>query len=250
MLADLKNWVQRIVQAVLTRFGFGLTSGGIMRIDPGEYGICFPYGALTYTPWNEGAFRDLYGQVWDRTLCTPDRCYVVRQFAAHAAHLQGELAECGVYKGATAFLIAGAVKEYIGNRRVHLFDSFKGMPTTKALDTFKEGDLGDVDLADVQRFLRPFPYVEFHPGFIPETFEAVREARFCFVHLDVDLYQSTLDCLTFFFERLVPGGIIICDDYGFLRFKNAARAAIDGFFRDKMEKPIVLRTSQCLVMKL
>jgi hypothetical protein len=236
---------------VLIRFGYGLTEAGVMKMESGEYGICYPWGSLVYTPWHEEAFQQLYRGVEGRTLCTPDRCYMVQRFAAHATHLKGQFAECGVYRGATAFLIADEIRKSGGDRKLHLFDSFQGMPETDpSRDTLRRGDLGDVDLTDIQEFLKPFPFIEFHPGFIPGTFGSVQRDRFAFVNIDVDLYQSTLDCLTFFYEQIVPGGIIVCDDYGFLSFKKAARAAMDDFFRDKPEKPIMLRTSQCLVIKL
>ena len=57
--------------------------------------------------------------------------------------------------------------------------------------------------------------VSFHGGWIPERFNDVAEARFCFVHIDVDLLQPTREVLEFFYPRMVAGGLIVCDDYGF-----------------------------------
>ena len=54
--------------------------------------------------------------------------------------------------------------------------------------------------------------VVFHPGWIPDKFADVGEKKFCFVHIDVDLYEPTRDALALFGQRLAPGGILICDD--------------------------------------
>ena len=50
------------------------------------------------------------------------------------------------------------------------------------------------------------------------------ERTFAFVHVDVDLFQPTYDSLKFFCERLVPGGVVVCDDYGFNTCPGARRA--------------------------
>ena len=61
---------------------------------------------------------------------------------------------------------------------------------------------------------------------IPE----VESKKFAFVHVDVDLYQPTLDSLKFFYPRLLPGGVIVVDDYGYSVFPGAKRA-VDEFLR-------------------
>jgi hypothetical protein len=59
----------------------------------------------------------------------------------------------------------------------------------------------------------PFPeMVDLRKGLVPETFAGV-EDRFCFVSLDMDLYQPTYEALLFFWDRMVQGGMIICHDY-------------------------------------
>jgi len=44
--------------------------------------------------------------------------------------------------------------------------------------------------------------------------------------------------------------VTLCDDYGFPGYKNATKAAIDEFFKDKPENPITLQTRQCFIIKL
>jgi hypothetical protein len=68
-------------------------------------------------------------------------------------------------------------------------------------------------------------------------------------HIDVDLYQSTLDCCEYFYPRLVPGGILLFDEYGFAAARGE-KDAVDQFFADKRESPIVLLSGQAVVVKL
>jgi hypothetical protein len=219
---------------------------------PAAYTRNFLYVFATYAPWFEPDFQRRYAAVRGRTLVTEDRCYTLVTLARYAASLRADFAECGVYRGGTAYLLADALHDLgAGDTPLHLFDTFSGMPDTALpeRDWHKPGDLADTSAGEVAAFLAGFPSVTMHPGFIPTTFEAVRDRRFAFVHVDVDLYPSTHDCCVFFYERLVPGGILVCDDYGFADFQRAAKRAVDEFFAAKPEAPLSLHTGQCLVIK-
>ena len=141
-------------------------------------------------------------------------------------------------------------------RRHHIFDSFEGLSEPSGPDrpsdarawAWQRGDLS-VPIETVRQNLRRFDFVAYHRGWIPERFHEVAERRFCFVHVDVDLYQPTRDSIEFFYERLVPGGVLLCDDYGFTTCPGARRA-FDEFVADKPERSVVhLTTGQGLIVK-
>jgi O-methyltransferase len=92
-----------------------------------------------------------------------------------------------------------------------------------------------------------FPGASLHKGWIPEVLAELPEAPWSFVHVDVDLYQPTLDCLKYFFPRLVPGGVIVCDDYGSPAFPGARRAWIE-FCGDSLGY-VALPTGQSVLVK-
>jgi len=243
------NW-KGVVSGMLFRMGYGVYRIGKRE----EYTLNIPYDFATYSPWFETWFQDIYARCRTRTLMKEDSAYVIRQFCLHCLHLAGDFAECGVYKGGSAFLIAStlagsAIKK---ERQLHLLDTFQGMPSTANDDPsgIKEGRFGDTSLAAVQEYLRQFPFVRLHPGYIPATLGPLRETRFAFVHIDVDLYQTTRDCLEFFYQRMVSGGVMIFDDYGWAIFRDSEKRAADEFFRDKEEALICLRTGQSIVTKL
>jgi len=72
--------------------------------------------------------------------------------------------------------------------------------------------------------------------------------KFAFVHLDVDLYQSTQDCLEWFYPRMSRGGVIVSHDY--LSATQGVKRVFDEFFADKPEPILELSGSQCLVIKI
>jgi hypothetical protein len=91
----------------------------------------------------------------------------------------------------------------------------------------------------VTEYLSEFKNIQINKGWIPQRFSDVEHNRFCFVHIDVDLYQSTLNSISFFYPRMNAGGIILCDDCGFTSCPGATKA-INDFLQNKKEKMISL----------
>ena len=100
----------------------------------------------------------------------------------------------------------------------------------------------------LRKNLEGFTNFEVYKGWIPTRFEAVADRKFSFLHIDVDLYPPTRDTLAFFYERLVPGALVIMDDYAFRSCPGAMLAA-DEFLAGKPEPIVKLPTGQGLIMK-
>jgi O-methyltransferase len=204
-----------------------------------------------FSPWNDyGEFARYRALAAPATLVSRERLYVLYAMALNAIHLEGDFWECGVYKGGTARMLAELlVARAQAGVRLHLFDTFSGMPETdRELDVHREGDFSDTSLEEVRRVVGNRERVEFHPGWIPDTFGGMSEARVALAHIDVDIYQSVRDCCEFIYPLMKPGGVMIFDDYGFPSCPGA-RKAVDEFFADKAETPLVLETGQALVIR-
>ena len=204
-----------------------------------------------FSPW-EGLpeFQRFYEAIRKHTLVSPERCWILLGFMRQALALPGDFAEFGVFRGGTALLAAKVLAEARDSRSLHLFDSFAGMPETTAGEAFGKGDFDDTSEAAVRALVATAgAQVEIHAGYIPDTFQGLDLPRLAFAHVDVDLYQSVLDCVEFVYPRLVPGGILIFDDYGFPSCARAREAA-DRSFAQRREKPIYLPTGQAVVIKL
>jgi hypothetical protein len=100
----------------------------------------------------------------------------------------------------------------------------------------------------VHKTLQGFGNYRLYKGWIPERFSEVADRRFSFVHIDVDLYRPTRDSLEFFYERVIPSGLILFDDYG-MKTCPGHRAAADEFFRARPEPIVMLPTGQAFVIK-
>jgi len=159
------------------------------------------------------------------------------------AKVSGEIAEVGVAYGASARLIV----EHAAGRPVHLFDTFDGLPVPGAIDSprFVEGDFKS-SMEDVRKYVGGLQ-THFYRGLFPSTAGPVESKKFSFVHLDVDLYESTRDSLKFFYPRLSPGGILISHDFV---SSDGVDAAFREFFADKPEPVIELTGYQCMFVKL
>ncbi len=204
-----------------------------------------------YSPWlGDADFERVYATTAGRTLVSRDRCYILWRTLLQGLNLDGDLLECGVFRGGTALLEATTVRERVGARPLHLVDSFAGMPdTTDKVDGFREGDFAATSVEDVRAALAPFPFAQVHQGFIPEILEELPIQRLAWAYIDVDIYAAVRDSLEYIYPRLATGASIVLDDYGFPSCPGARRA-LDEFFSGRPEVPLCLPTGQGLVVKL
>ena len=166
-----------------------------------------------------------------------------------ARQLDGAMAEAGVLMGGSARLICEAK----GHSPLHLFDVFDTLqspsdaapsPLEQALRNHFKDTHGTI--GQVRRLLAPYEEVNLHPGIFPDSVpDDVRDLRFSFVHLDMDLAESTRAGLEFFHPRLVQGGILIGDDYG----DAAVRETFADYFQGRPETLIELPWGQVMLVK-
>ena len=237
--------MRKVINKVLSKFGYEIkkTSYGFKGIPDAE--LYLP----VFSPWiGYGEFKKYWDKPSQHTLVSKDRGYILFVIASQALSLKGDFWECGVYKGGTAMLFADMIADKNGVKpELHLFDTFEGMPETHPeKDLHLNGDFNDTDLHSVQERIGRRDIVRYHAGFIPETFTGMEDSKIAFAHIDVDIYQSVLDCCDFIMARLVSGGFLVFDDYGFASCPGA-REAVDLFFKDRPEQPLVLSTGQAVV---
>ena len=154
---------------------------------------------------------------------TDFRVVWLRNYAAYAVdrQLTGNVAECGVNKGEFAYYI----NKYFPNRTLYLFDTFSGFDSR---DIEVERALQDRAFLQSQ-FNQGTEFLETHEeivlqrmlhreqcvvkkGYFPESAVGVND-RFCFVMLDMDLYQPMLAGLRFFYDKMCVDGVILLHDY-------------------------------------
>jgi O-methyltransferase len=185
------------------------------KIGGSSYRTVLPIA--TYSPWlDDLEFQEFYRQIRDHTLVDIYRCYELWKLVPQVPHLEGDVLEVGVWRGGTGALLA---KRTANHKTVYLCDTFTGVPKAGPRDsTYRGGEHNDAsekiarDLMEELGLLN----VRFLTGVFPEhTGKFLEGLRFCFAHIDVDVYDSARGALEFVWPRLSAGGILVFDDYGF-----------------------------------
>lgn len=164
-------------------------------------------------------------------------------------NIDGDVVECGVGFGHSLFLLSYISHIENKHRTVYGFDSFEGFPEPGKEDQSrrnpKKGEWKVIttdELVDVFTRRSGLPVSAFQKlkitkGFFEETLPKASIDKIAFLHLDVDLYQSYKTCLENLYTKVVPGGVIVFDEYRQQQdVWPGAVKAIDEFFSDKNEK--------------
>ena len=214
-------------------------------------------------------FKSIFREGVKRSESTHDpevvhqRLYNALQFLRYTLDLDGEVAECGAFKGLSSFVFCNYIRlfrpEFDGGG-YHIFDSFEGLsePSTQDVpertaatidEKFQQAGAFQGSLETVKSTLRDFPRIEYHRGWIPQSFEGIPEKQYKFVHLDLDLYVPIKGSVEYFYPRMVKGGVIVIDEYGFPRWPGA-RKAVDEFCNDHgLVTPVSLTTGNGVLIK-
>ena len=128
-------------------------------------------------------------------------------FSLSAVEVEGHYLEFGVFTGGTVRLIAGR----IGGRIVHGFDSFEGLP-----ESWSGFNLGKGAFDMRGRLPRAPENVRLHRGWFEQSLPAwlkINPGAVAFVHVDCDLYTAARTVLALLGDRIVPGTVIVFDEY-------------------------------------
>lgn len=211
----------------------------------------FPIGEDNKLWRQDAAFLAAYRRLSPGNPYSEDRKFLLRELVRATKGLPGDMAECGCFRGASAWFIASERPE----STLHLFDSFAGLSPPGREDAAPADDVrswegGDLETSEetVRETLRGFDRVRYYKGWIPDRFAEVSDRTFSLVHIDVDLYQPTKDSLEFFYPRLVDSAILVVDDYGFTTCPGAYRA-VQEVMRGKPEPVIHSPTGQGILLK-
>jgi hypothetical protein len=142
--------------------------------------------------------------------------------------LPGEIVECGVYKAASLlrFLSFRELLESPDSRKVIAFDAFGRFPVAgdqedrAFIQRFEQEGGEGIPVAELRRVLahKGFRNTELVAGDINQTVPAYvkshLELRIALLHIDVDCYEPSVTILEHLFHRIVPGGLLVLDDYG------------------------------------
>jgi len=174
------------------------------------------------------------------------RRYVLACAAYHCVQLEGDFVECGAYTGVGV----KTVVDYLGGpafpKTFWAYDLFEhdGTMLNHPMPAHGEGLYERV----CKKF-ESYPQVRVMKGFIPEVFADGCPQRIAYLHIDLNQAPAEIASLEYLFDRMVPGAILILDDYEWSGAYRGQKLAEDAWFDERQYRVMPLPTGQGLVIK-
>jgi len=209
----------------------------------------------------DAEFMSVYTRCAAFSMTSKERMYATYQAARFVAtsQVEGDIVECGVWRGGSAMLIALTLLQ-LGHRwrRLYLYDTFAGMsapsdqdrafddrPAVRVMEQAGLQQMSQWCLASIEDVRAnvlstgyPQDRLLLIKGKVEETIPAQIPARIALLRLDTDWYESTLHELTHLYPLLATAGVLIIDDYGYWK---GAREATDQYFTQHGPPPLLSR---------
>ena len=200
-----------------------VTFGGM---DRSKYSVILT--EASYSPWiADQSFQAAYSQIKGYTLVDHYRLWELWKLIEQVKDLEGDVIEVGVWRGGSGCLIARKCQLEQLPATVYLCDTFQGVIKSSENDlSYQGGEHSDTSEAMVSGLISQMSLdnVKILQGTFPDdTGDGLRNNHFRYCHIDVDVYQSAKDIVEWIWGRMVIGGLIIFDDYGFPRCPGITR---------------------------
>lgn len=161
------------------------------------------------------------------SLCEYNDLLKLNGLALDAGKMGGVIVECGVYKGGSALVLSNS------GLPLYLFDSFEKMEDGSKEDTDWDNKVSwntGVSVDSVRKLFKTFNVENYNliVGWFANTLPVVTFGKdISLLHLDVDLYDAYMDCLSTLYYHVKPGGIVVLDDY--FTYEGCRKAVKDIF---------------------
>lgn len=181
------------------------------------------------------------------------RLHTLAWAAKNALLVDGDFVECGVFKGFCSAVLLKYLDFQSLPRRAYLYDTFSGLPEKTSTERerltwdYTQED-PEVIYADVCRKFSGYPNVSIVRGIVPDSFATAVPGKIAFLHIDMNSAQAEMLALEHLFDRVVPGGVIVFDDFGWTCNVNQTRAEL-AFMNARNHAVLELPTGQGVVIK-
>lgn len=174
------------------------------------------------------------------------RRYVLACAAYHCVQLEGDFVECGAYTGVGM----KTVIDYLGGPAFP--KNFWGYDIFEHDESMLNHAMPEHGAGLYERVCAKFadyPQVRIMKGLIPEVFAEGSPERIAYLHIDLNQAPAEIASLEHLFDRMVPGGVLILDDYEWGGFYRGQKLAEDAWFEARQYRVMPLPTGQGLVIK-
>lgn len=174
------------------------------------------------------------------------RNFTVAWAAKQGLRLEGDFVECGCYKGITARITC----DYINfgsqqDRHYYLYDLFEH---DSSMPHHAMPEHGATLFEQTKLLFADLPNVSVIQGRVPDSFEQGVPEKIAFLHLDLNNVEGEIAALEVLFDRMVPGAVMVLDDYGWLGYRKQ-KLAEDAWFGKRGYDVLELPTGQGLLIK-
>ena len=174
------------------------------------------------------------------------RNYVTCWAARNSLRLEGDFVEAACYKGTTARIIWDYVNSVTPtSKHYYLYDLFEH---DSSMPHHSLPEHSNVLFEQVKAKFAEFPNVHVVKGRVPDSFAIAVPEKISFLHLDMNHPDAEVAALEVLFDRLVPGGALILDDYGWAYYRNQ-KMAEDPWLEKRGYQVLELPTGQGMVIK-
>lgn len=174
------------------------------------------------------------------------RRYVLACAAYHCVQLEGDFVECGAYTGVGM----KTVIDYLGGRRFPKnFWGYDLFEHDESMEHHGMPEHGPDLERKVRRKFADYPQVRIFKGQIPQVFAGQSPKKIAYLHIDLNEATAEIASLEALFDRVVPGGIVILDDYEWAGIYRPQKLAEDPWFDARDYRVMPLPTGQGLVIK-
>lgn len=174
------------------------------------------------------------------------RRYVLACAAYHCVQLEGDFVECGAYTGVGM----KTVIDYLGGPAFpKTFWGFDIFEHDSSMLNHAMPEHGAGLYERVQKKFAAHSQVRLIKGLIPQVFENNCPDQIAYLHIDLNQAPAEIAALEYLFDRIVPGGILILDDYEWSGIYRAQKLAEDQWFDARHYRVMPLPTGQGLVIK-
>jgi hypothetical protein len=174
------------------------------------------------------------------------RRYILACAAYHCVQLDGDFVECGAYTGVGVKTVVDFLGGVTFPKDFWIYDLFEHEEWMLHHSMPEHGPNLEARVRDK---FRSYPQVKIFRGYIPEVFEGQSPQRIAYLHIDLNEAPAEIAALDALFDRVVPGGIVILDDYEWAGAYRGQKLAEDPWFEARQYRVFPLPTGQGIVIK-
>jgi O-methyltransferase len=150
--------------------------------------------------------------------------------ASNGMKLEGDFVECGVDNG----VLSGAIAQYVAwpggtEKKLYLLDTFSGIPTeglgADSMTAASHRNRGYTGVYErVRDHFSQYRNVILVRGAIPQTLSEVPSEKVAYLSVDMNVPEPEMAAAEYFWPKLVPGAVILLDDFNYRGFETQRRA--------------------------